>query len=71
MKRITIIENWRESYKFWSIKVMGLMFVFPDIYNQLSSAGYLEDAPHEILVCMRVFAGVGMLARLLSQRESK
>lgn len=66
---IKLITNWRESYKFLSMKILGLMFIFPDIYTQLSTAGFLQDAPSSILIAMRILAGVGMVARIIKQRE--
>lgn len=64
---ITLITNWRESYKFLSMKLLALIFIFPDIYTQISSAGYLEGAPHSIMISMRILASLGMIARLINQ----
>ena len=67
--KIKLIENWNKWYKIWSVWFFILIGVAPDLYNAISSMGWLEEAPKAFVWTIRILASIGFASRLIKQQK--
>lgn len=68
---IRLIEDWRQAWKLHSVRVFALILLFPDLYSGIAAMGWLEQAPPVFMWSVRALGAIGVVARVLSQRNIK
>ena len=73
MLKITLIDNWKTSYKFYTMWILSFITMFPQIWNQLVEAGVISSAslPKEFTVVMTSLGAIGMAVRIMKQNVEK
>lgn len=67
--KIKLINNWNKWYKIWSVWFFILIGIAPDLYNSISSMGWLEQAPPAFVWVIRILASIGFASRLIKQQK--
>ena len=67
--KIKLIDNWNKCYKIWSVWFFILIGIAPDLYNSISSMGWLEQAPPVFVWVIRILASIGLASRLIKQQK--
>lgn len=67
---MTLIEDWRQAWKKFSVWAFIVIGAMPDIYSGVQALGWLEDkaVPASFVWTIRVLAGVGIAVRLIKQQ---
>lgn len=66
------IAPWKETLKHWTTWLWTVLLASPDgLYAGAAALGMLADEamPSAITTFIRVFAGVGLIAKFVSQRK--
>lgn len=66
------IAPWKETLKHWTTWLWTVLLASPDgLYAGAAALGMLADEamPTAITTFIRVFAGVGLIAKVVSQRK--
>jgi hypothetical protein len=68
---LTMVDDWKKAWKFYSVWAMALVAALPDIYNAMISSGLLggDDAPSALTWGIRIGAIGALLLRLVNQQK--
>lgn len=67
---IKLIDNVKDCWKLWSVRVYALIMVAPDVYNLIASYDLINGAPEPLIWTIRVLAIIGIVSRLIKQGGS-
>lgn len=63
-----LIENWKESYKMYSVWFFLIIGIFPDLYQTvINTNDLINSIPDPAVWTLRILAGVGIITRLIKQ----
>lgn len=67
--KLKLIEEWRKFYKMWSVRVLFIIGIMPDIYTALVAMGVFdgEGIPPAFNVTIKVLATIGVFSRIIKQ----
>ncbi|MFA9439383.1 hypothetical protein ACDA63_07080 [Uliginosibacterium sp. sgz301328] len=65
---IELVEEARQWWRLWSVRILGLILLFPDIYNGVAALGWVEQLPAPAMWSVRALAAAGIAARIVKQR---
>lgn len=63
------INNIKKCYKLWSVWFFIIIAIAPDLYNAISTMGWLDEAPIALKWFIRTLAVMGLASRLIKQKE--
>lgn len=66
-----LIEDWRQTWKFYSVWALAVLAALPDLYNALLAAGLLdaEAMPAAASWSIRIVAIAGIVFRFVNQKK--
>lgn len=65
---VKLINEAKNYWKMWSVRMYALLFIAPDVYNIISSYGILDGAPVAFVWIVKVLAATGVALRLIKQK---
>lgn len=68
--KFKLIDNWKQCWKLYSVQVFIVLAFLPEIYTAFASIGLLEAVPTSFDWILRVLAGIGVITRLIKQRDN-
>lgn len=65
--KVSIVENWREFWKWHSLYVFAFIAMMPDIWNLIVASGLLHDTPigQNLDLALKFVALFGAILRLV------
>lgn len=66
---LTVVDDWRKAWRFYSVWALAVVGVLPDAYNAIVTAGLLggSETPEALTWSMRAAAIGGILLRIVRQ----
>lgn len=71
ISKFRLIDNWKQCWKLYSVQVFIVLAFLPEIYTAFAAIGLLEALPMSLDWTFRVLAGVGVITRLIKQRDDE
>lgn len=73
MLKLTLIENWKDAYRFYTIWIYSFIIGFPSLWNELVAAGVIQSdtLPPEFKAALAVIGTVGIASRIVKQNLEK
>lgn len=69
--KVRLIDDWKQCWKLYSVQVFIVLAFLPEIYTAFAAIGLLEALPVSLDWTFRVLAGVGVITRLIKQRDDE
>jgi len=73
MKKLTLIDDWKKSYKLYTMWILSFIAVLPQIWNELTIAGVINSSalPKEFAAVITTLGVIGMTLRIVKQNVEK
>lgn len=71
LRKPTLIDSWRRSWRLASVQLFAVVALFPDIYDGIAALGWLDELPPEARWPLRALGALGIVARVIQQQPKK
>lgn len=62
-----LIDDWKQAYRLYSVQLLALLALMPDIYDGIAAFGWMDELPDPAKWTMRALGAAGIVLRVIRQ----
>lgn len=62
-----LIDDWKQAYRLYSVQLLALLALMPDIYDGIAAFGWMDELPDPAKWIMRALGAAGIVLRVIRQ----